>query len=552
MVVVVEQNGTHAAAITPKRLTLDGIGARRAKAGRLVASTASYSDSDMFKSPYAYGKPKAKRWEHLFSQESLARGPCVLKQAAKYLKQPGMISLGGGLPAPENFPIDSLSLRVPTPPYFTEAETHGPLGQDITIGKYDARNPDGESVFDLSIGMNYGQSVGAAPLVRWVTEHTELVNAPPYSDWRCALTVGSTGALEQALRIFCDRARGDSILTEEFSFSTALETALPLGIRVFGVGMDGEGLVPERLDEVLSNWDPAARGGARKPTVLYTVPSGQNPTGATQSLQRRREVYKVCQKHDVYIFEDEPYYYLQMPAYNSSNGHANGHTNGHTNGHANGAVALPAETIEEFLESLVPSLLSIDTDGRVLRMDSFSKVVVPGSRVGWITASEEVVDRFIRHAECCNQGPSGISQLVMHKLVDETWGHEGYLRWLMHLRREYTRRRDTILAACEKYLPRDLVSWVPPAAGMFLWLQIDPAQHPRAGAVSLLEIEEQLFFTCIAKGVLATRGSWFRAEPDRPLSGLFFRTTFAAASESNIAAAVERFGAAVREVFGRS
>ncbi|KAI1376259.1 pyridoxal phosphate-dependent transferase [Hypoxylon crocopeplum] len=427
-------------------------------------------------------------------------------------------------------------MRVPTPPHFEEADV-ATSGRDVRIGKYDvARNENG-GVYDLSIALNYGQSVGAAQLLRWVTEHTELVSDPPYADWRCALTVGSTGALEQAVRMFCDRARGDAILTEEYSFSTALETAAPLGIKVFGARMDDQGLLPESVDEILSTWDEQARC-ARRPTVLYTVPSGQNPTGATQGAQRRRDIYAVCRKHDVFIFEDEPYYFLQMQPYTGPSTSST-------------PSPPPPATVEEYLSGLIPSLLSMDTDGRVLRMDSFSKVVVPGSRVGWVTGSEQVVERYIRHAECCSQGPSGLSQVLVYKLVDETWGHEGYLRWLMRLQLEYTRRRDTILAACEEFLPRDIVSWVPPAAGMFLWLKVDHTTHPDASTKSILEIEEDIFDRCINNGVLAIRGSWFRAEQSLPPSGLFFRVTYAAASEVDMARAIERFGAAVRESFGR-
>ncbi|KAI0842920.1 PLP-dependent transferase [Hypoxylon sp. FL0890] len=512
-------------------LTIDGIKTRRAKAGKLVAGTAAYSDSDMFKSPQAFDKPKAKRWDHLLSQESIAREACVLKQAAKHLKKPGLISLGGGLPSADNFPIDSLSMRVPAPPQFTGGET-----LEAHVGKYDVLKNENGGVYDLSIALNYGQSIGSAQLLRWVTEHTELVHRNiPYADWRCALTIGSTGSLEQALRMFCDRARGDSVLTEEYSFSTALETVAPLGIKVFGVRMDEQGLLPDKMDEMLSTWDEQAKG-ARKPTVLYTVPSGQNPTGATQGVQRRRDIYDVCRKHDIFILEDEPYYFLQMQPYTGPNA----------------PEVPPPATIEEFLGGLIPSLLTMDVDGRVMRMDSFSKVIVPGSRLGWITASEQVVERYIRHAECCSQGPSGLSQILLYKLVDETWGHEGYLQWVMHLRLEYTRRRNTILAACEKYLPSDLVSWVPPAAGMFLWLKVDHTKHPQAATKSILEIEEDIFKSCIDKGVLAIRGSWFRAERDVAPRELFFRTTFAAASEDDMARAIERFGAAVKESFAGS
>lgn len=351
--------------------------------------------------------------------------------------------------------------------HFSEQETAA-SGVVVSMGKYDVAE-QADAAYDLSIALNYGQATGSAQMMRWVTEHTELVCDPPYQDWRCCLTVGSTGALEQALRMFLDRDRGDSLLTEEYSFSTALETVPPLGAKVFGVRMDEQGLLPESMDEMLSNWDAGARG-ARKPHLLYTVPSGQNPTGATMAEQRRREVYAVCQKHDVFIIEDEPYYFLQMQPYAGA-----------------GAEGVPPpSSVEEFLEGLVPSLLSMDVDGRVMRLDSFSKVVVPGSRTGWVTASEQIIERFIRHAEVCNQGPSGFSQAILYKLLDEQWGHEGYLRWLMNLRLEYTRRRDTLMAACEKYLPTDVVSWTPPAAGMFVSLLGPPYPYiRRIGALEL-------------------------------------------------------------------
>ena len=245
--------------------------------------------------------------------------------------------------------------------------------------------------------------------------------------------------------------RGDYVLAEEYTFSSAIETGAPLGVKAVGIKMDAEGLIPESMDEILSSWDVKARG-ARKPFLLYTVPSGQNPTGATQSLQRRQEVYRVAQKHDVYILEDEPYYFLQMQPYTGPNA----------------PPVPPPASHEEFLKTLVPSLLSMDVDGRVMRLDSFSKVIAPGTRTGWITASEQIVERCVRHNEVSAQNPSGISQVMLHKMLDESWGHGGYLNWLINLRLEYTKRRDQILHACETYLPGEVVSWNPPAAGMFV------------------------------------------------------------------------------------
>ncbi len=78
---------------------------------------------------------------------------------------------------------------------------------------------------------------------------------------------------------------------------------------------------------------------------------------------------------------------------------------------------------------------------------------------------------------------------------------------------------------------------------------MDYTKHPEASSKSIVEIEEGIFNSCIEKGVLACPGSWFQTEKDQPLTGLFFRTTFAAASEENMTKAIERFGAAVMENF---
>ncbi|KAA8573985.1 hypothetical protein EYC84_005524 [Monilinia fructicola] len=477
--------------VIPDPLTVNGVSARRAKAGPFSAGVAAFTTSDHFKSP-STGKPKAKRWDHRISLESRSRKPSNLKGAAQYLKTPGMISLGGGLPCPDYFPIEEISIKVPTVPHFSEEKTKE-SGTAITAGKYDVS--EGKGAYDLSIALNYGQGTGSAQMLR-------------------------TSALEQTYRIFCER--GDYVLSEEYTFASAVETAAPLGVKFLGVKMDAEGLLPEALDELLSNWDEKARG-ARKPFVLYTVPSGQNPTGATQGTKRRHAIYKVAQKHDLYILEDEPYYFLQMQPYTGPDAPD---------------VPPPANN-EEFLKALIPTYLSMDTDGRVMRMDSFSKVIAPGTRVGWITASEQIVERFVRSNENSNQNPSGISQIVLYKLLDESWGHGGYLQWLVNLRLEYTKRRNVILAACEKYLPKSIVSWNPPTAGMFLWLQVDWHKHPAAKTKPIQDIEQEIFLAGIGEGVLICPGSWFTAEKSGfvPVD-MFFRATFAAASEEKMTEAI--------------
>lgn len=144
--------------------------------------------------------------------------------------------------------------------------------------------------------------------------------------------------------------------------------------------------------------------------------------------------------------EDEPYYYLQLPPYTPGGSSSN--------------------TAVKF-SALIPSYLSLDVDGRVLRLDSLSKVLAPGSRTGWVTASQQVIEKFIRQNEVSSQHPSGFSQAIIYKLLNHHWGHLGFFQWLEKIQTEYTWRRDTFLDACNKLLPKDIASWNPSRAGMF-------------------------------------------------------------------------------------
>ena len=422
---------------------------------------------------------------------------------------------------------------MPRKGHFSEAETHQD-GITLTAGKHDL-NED-KSLFDIATAFNYGQGHGAPQLLRWLVEHTEIVHAPKYADWQCTMTVGSTSGIDILFRML---GRPNTYyLSEEYTFASTVETVAPFGIKCQGVPVDDQGLLPVEMDKILTNWDPAAHDGAPKPYILYTVPSGQNPTGATQGTERRKAIYAVAQKHDIVILEDEPYYFLQMQPYVGQDHQP----------------PPPPKTHQEFLSSLIPSFLSLDTEGRVVRIDSFSKVLAPGSRMGWITGPEQIVERYMRHADVSTQGPSGFTQLALFKLLDEHWGHGGYLEWLVHIRMQYTQRRNVILGAAEKYLPREIVSWKPPMAGMFFWVEVDWLKHPLSEEMSMRELEEKIWHHGIDNGALVLKGSWFRADQGRGGGGrdegMFFRMTFAAAKEEDMCEAVKRFSEALRAEFG--
>jgi aromatic amino acid aminotransferase I len=238
--------------------------------------------------------------------------------------------------------------------------------------------------------------------------------------------------------------RGDHIIVEEYTYPAVMETGRPLGVRFTDVKIDEQGAIPESLDELLESWDEVHAG--KRPRIIYLVPTGQNPTGATASPDRRRDIYRVAQKWDLYILEDDPYYFFQY----EEPWHA-------------GKTTKPVE----LAKTLLPSYLSMDTDGRVFRMDSLSKIIAPGLRMGWITVSEQVAERFVRVQETSVQNPSGLSQFAMFKLLQH-WSHEGFTQWILRLQSTYLSKRDVLKTLIDTHLPSSVISYDQPRAGFFV------------------------------------------------------------------------------------
>ena len=130
------------------------------------------------------------------------------------------------------------------------------------------------------------------------------------------------------------------------------------------------------------------------------------------------------------MIEDDPYFFLNLPK-----------------------VSRP-----------VQSLFSLDTDGRVVRLDSFSKIVAPGFRLGWVSAPKVFMEKFDALSQVTTWSASGISQSILLAILRE-WGEKGFTNQINKLCESYTRRRDLLLSALEKHLS-DLATWTCPEAGM--------------------------------------------------------------------------------------
>jgi DNA-binding transcriptional MocR family regulator len=305
-----------------------------------------------------------------------------------------------------------------------------------------------------------------------------------------AMTAGSTAALDAALRALL--SRGDALLAEQFTYSHALEALMaPHGYRLIAVNMDrDQGLCPRALDEAARR-EAELRG--RPPKVLYTIPVGQNPTGCVASAQRLKEVYEVARKWGMVIIEDDAYCWLRLHNDGGGEGGGGGGAASHGNGHAATSGPLSRPLLPR------PGLLSLDEDGRVLRLDTFAKLLAPGLRLGWATGPARLVRVVAEATMAATVGPPALSQAVASGLL-QRWGccccvfedeeeeeveggggscsavsaiGPGFRHYLSALQRRYAVQADLAARCAARHL-EGVADFVQPRAGMFLWVRLLP------------------------------------------------------------------------------
>ncbi|TFK43565.1 PLP-dependent transferase [Crucibulum laeve] len=527
--------------------------------------------------------PEAIDLSHHLSRVSRARTTSPLKGLQKYFGKEGMISLAGGLPHPDYFPFSTISAEALPYDSYVSAMSNQSRGSfswlwsflsggkketvPITIPKYPANSGD----ISLSTALQYSMAAGIPQLQRIMKEFTDKVYKPAYSNYATIVHTGNTDGWVKASMTLCNP--GEGVLVSEWTYPSALSTIIPLGLKPVPVAMDYQGMKSDSLRIVLSSWDETTCGMPR-PHVMYTVPIGQNPTGATMEAVRKKEIYDICVEYDIIIVEDDPYYFLQEGPYD-----------------------LPAlrnkkpfkvdEDDELFISHLAPSYLKFDYQGRVIRLDTFSKTIAPGCRMGWFTCNPLFAERFERQAETTTQAPCGFSQSIVTSLL-LNWRYEGYLRWLKGLRVQYTERRNFFIdclaeefhlqrtldtqgvwAGCEVYhasqkhraekqatnekraeIGNAVFSFVPPTSGMFVWLKLQLDGHPFFNTVGYKELEMKLWTEIAEAGVLFGPGFMFSSNqrPDEGGSG-HFRISFSNAEFGDMKKAVSIFATVLEKFF---
>jgi 2-aminoadipate transaminase len=308
------------------------------------------------------------------------------------------------------------------------------------------------------VALQYGPTDGYLPLRQWIADSLSANGAKIIPE-QVLMTSGSQQALDLLGKVLIDE--GSRVLVETPSYLGALQAFSVYRPEFKSVDTDEHGLVPSSLDAVAA--------GAR---LLYALPNFQNPTGRTLSVERRLELVETCARLGLPLIEDDPY----------------------------GALSYKGDPL--------PKMVAMNPEG-VIYMGSFSKVLTPGIRLGYVVAPLPLVRRLELAKQAADLHTSQLTQMVVHEVIKD-----GFLdRHIPKIRTLYGNQCQVMLDAMAQYFPAG-VEWTKPEGGMFIWVTLP--KH--IDAMKLLD-------EAIAQKVAFVPGSPFYAnEPETNTLRLSFVT----------------------------
>jgi 2-aminoadipate transaminase len=308
--------------------------------------------------------------------------------------------------------------------------------------------------------LNYGPTEGEAELRAALLEQRALLDGPG-SAGEFLVTAGGTQGIDLVCKLFVDR--GDLVIAESPTYTNGVAIVTSYEGEVRRCPVDGDGMRIEEIPELI-------RRAGRRPKLFYVIPNFQNPGGATLSLARRERLLELAERHDTLILEDDPYGLLHYDA--------------------------PPP----------PSLYSLDGGrGRVIAVRTFSKILAPGLRAGWVMGLPAVIQAFI----AARQGMDTCANVLGQRMIAAFLRTGALAAHQSSLRTAYRQRRDAMLTALDdRFGTVAGVRWTKPGGGAFLWLTLPPTMSGDALAAAAL-----------AEGVACVPGSAFvgPAEPDNAL-----------------------------------
>lgn len=334
--------------------------------------------------------------------------------------------------------------------------------------------------------LQYGNTAGLDELRTELNKFVKRKEDITTSDDNIIVTAGSQQALYAMGRIFVNP--GDPVITESPTYVGAVSAFNANAADSIQVVMDDNGILPEEVEKEIRKLESSGR----KPKFIYVIPNFQNPTGVTLSLDRRKHLLELSSKYGIPIIEDNPYGELR------------------------------------FEGKKIPSIKSLDRDDNVIYMGSFSKIMAPGLRLGYIVAPMEIASTVNLLKQALDLATNTLSQFIAYEYLK---------RNIIDLQvpksiKLYREKRDTMLSALEEHF-HDEGTWTRPEGGMFVW------------ATTKSDIDtSKMLMRALKKGVMYVSGPAFMAKNGHNRS---MRLNFTFPTGDQLVEGIKRLSAVVKE-----
>lgn len=386
--------------------------------------------------------------------------PSEIRELLKYASAKDFISFGGGMPNPQTFPMEDLK----------------EIMNDV-MTQYG------------NLALQYGNTGGLADLRISIAKLLEDTEHFRPNEQQIIVTSGSQQGLYELSKIFVNS--GETVITEEPTYVGAISAFDANKTEMHSIPIDENGMKTDLAEEEIKKLIVAGR----KPKFIYTIPTFQNPTGFTMSLERRKHLIEISKKYEIPLVEDNPY----------------------------GELRYSGEKL--------PSLSALDKDGDVIYLGTFSKVMCPGLRMGYTVGPEQFISKVNLLKQALDLSSSTFSQYVAWQYLDR-----GMIRKQIPKTIElYRKKRDTMLKALNDFFPEGS-SWSKPDGGMFLWATV-------GGKINTTEMLKD----AVSSGVAYVSGNAFSP---RRIQSNSMRLNFTFSEEEQIKKGIEKLGNIVQQKTG--
>jgi 2-aminoadipate transaminase len=389
---------------------------------------------------------------HLYSRETLNAQPSAIRDICALVARPEIRSLAGGWPDPEKFPRKAIRRIF-----------------DRLIAKQGDRM------------LQYGSTEGLLELRQILADRMIAEGMPGTGADNLMITHGSAQGMSLAAQVFVDRE--DVIFVGLPTYFGGPGAVRSRSGRVAGIAVDDDGMVVDHLRKEATRF----KASGQRIKGVYVIPNFQNPSGATLSLERRQQLVRLAETHDLIIFEDDPYGELR------------------------------------FEGDPLPSLRSLDRSGRVIQLRSLSKTFVPGLRLGWAVGDVGAIRQMVVAKQFADAATNTPAQYILLEFI-----RQGLLdKQIKNNVKYYRTKRDFMLAQMDRFFPGE-VTWNRPGGGFFIFVQL-PVDMDAA----------DLFRQAVDKNVAFVTGQPFFVDGSghNPL-----RLSYAQASQQDIEYAIRKIG----------